>query len=150
MPDLSGYQPADPARYGKYYDYPATYGVHFLTPGGYRCRITYTAKANPPLKTASCWGALPGTSFDSVFVQAAITLDPARFADIDPDAMETYSHWDQPTRRLKVDPNSYRLLPPGNKLTYTDSGTCAVSATTTTCVIGKHGFVLDLAGSRTF
>ncbi|MCV7235240.1 hypothetical protein [Mycobacterium branderi] len=150
VPDLSGYHSVEPKDYTTYYNYPTTNGAQFLTPGGYRCRITYTGRANPPFKTAECWGALPATAFNLVVVATSMSANPAQFDNIDLAKMETYNGWEDPTKPLPISPDAYKPLPAGSKLTYPDSGTCAATATTTTCVLGDHGFVLDPSGSRTF
>jgi hypothetical protein len=151
VPDLSGYRAVDLHGYGSFYNYPTTGGTQFTTPGGYRCRITFTGKANG--RDAQCWGALPGTAFNVVGVRAWVDAGPGAFANVTPADMETYHSppsRDTPVETKTVDPRSYTPLPAGSKITYPDSGTCAVTATTTSCVLGQHGFVLDPAGSRTF
>lgn len=149
-PDLSGYTPANLKDYDTYYNYPTTNGIQFATPGGYRCLISYTGRANPPVKQAYCWGRLPGTSANFAGVRAAMNIDPAKFATVDLAAMETYRDWRHPADPQPISPNSYRQLPVGSKLTYPESGTCAVTDKMTACVLGEHGFVLDPQGSRTF
>ncbi|WP_293001307.1 hypothetical protein [Mycobacterium sp.] len=151
LPDLSGYTPVEPEDLGKYYNYPTTYGVNFGTPGGYRCRITYTWKANPNVKTASCWGDLPGTSYNAVGVTAGMETAPADFRNVDLAAMEQFHGPppDVPSIRT-VDPDSYKLLPAGSKLTFSGSATCAAADAMTVCVLGDHGFVLKPDGSRAF
>jgi hypothetical protein len=159
-PDLTGYQSVDVKAYDTYYEYPTTNGVQFIAPGGYKCRITYTGRANPPFRAAECWGALPGTSFNSVWVFADMKTDPARFDNGDLTKMETYHGWQDPTKSLTISPDAYKPLPSGSKLTYPvpagndspfdEGGTCAVTAVTTICVLGDHGFVLDPKGSRAF
>lgn len=149
-PDLTGYHQEDPKDFGGYYTYPTTNGLQFSTPGGYRCRITYTGRANPPYKGVGCWGALPGTSFNSVYVGLGIEARPADFANADLTKFEIYHDWQHPTEDVQVAPDSYRPLSAGSKVTYPGSGTCSATATTTTCVLGDHGFVLDPSGSRAF
>ena len=46
FPDLSHYVEADASAYNTYGNYPTTSGLQFSTPGGYRCRMTFTGKAN--------------------------------------------------------------------------------------------------------
>lgn len=149
IPDLSGYTAVDIHDYNTYYNYPTTNGAQFVTPGGYRCRITYTGRANPPMKQATCWGALPGTSSNAVSVFAAMQLDPATFSTVDLTDMEKYTDYKEPRDRT-VDPADYKLLPAGSKLTYPDTGTCAVTEVSTVCVVGDHGFELSAKGSRVF
>ncbi|WP_166906788.1 hypothetical protein [Mycobacterium sp. DL440] len=149
IPDLSGYTAVDIHDYNTYYNYPTTNGAQFVTPGGYRCRITYTGRANPPMKQATCWGQLPGTSSNLVNVFAAMSGDPARFSTGDLAAMEKYTDYKEPRDRT-VDPADYKLLPAGSKLVYPNTGTCAVTEASTVCVIGDHGFELSERGSRVF
>ncbi|TMS55864.1 hypothetical protein [Mycobacterium sp. DBP42] len=149
IPDLSGYTAVDVHDYNTYYNYPTTNGAQFVTPGGYRCRITYTGRANPPMKQAFCWGELPGTSSNSVNVFAAMDLDPATFSTVDLAAMEKYMDYKEPRDRT-VDPADYKLLSAGSKLDHPDTGTCAVTEVSTVCVIGDHGFELSAKGSRVF
>ncbi|MGV0781714.1 hypothetical protein [Mycolicibacterium sp. XJ775] len=149
IPDLGGYTAVDVHPYNTYYNYPTTNGAQFVTPGGYRCRITYTGRANPPMKQATCWGALPGTTSNFVSVFAAMQLDPAKFSTGDLANMEKYTDYKEPRDRT-VDPADYKLLPAGSKLVYPDTGTCAVTDVSTVCVIGDHGFELSKTGSRVF
>ncbi|OBB22526.1 hypothetical protein A5792_05540 [Mycolicibacterium peregrinum] len=149
IPDLGGYTAVDVHPYDTYYNYPTTNGAQFVTPGGYRCRITYTGRANPPMKQATCWGALPGTTSNFVSVFAAMQLDPAKFSTGDLANMEKYTDYKEPRERT-VDPADYKLLPAGSKLVYPDTGTCAVTDVSTVCVIGDHGFELSVKGSRVF
>lgn len=149
IPDLSGYAAVDVDAYNTYYNYPTTNGAQFVTPGGYRCRISYTGRANPPMKQASCWGELPGTSSNSVRVFAAMSVEPATFSTVDLAAMEKYMDYKDPRDRT-VDPADYKLLPAGSKLDYPNTGTCAVTEVSTVCVVGDHGFELSAKGSRVF
>ena len=149
VPDLSGYIDMDVHDYATYYNYPTTTGLQFVTPGGYRCRITYTGRANPPMEQAFCWGALPGTSSNVVSVFAAMSQEPAEFSTVDLAGMEKYTDYREPRDRT-VDPSDYKPLPPGTKLTYSDTGTCAVAKDSTVCVVGTHGFELSSKGSRVF
>jgi hypothetical protein len=150
LPDLSGFTPVDPDTYSTYYDYPTTGGAQFVTPGGYRCRITYTGRANPAFKAAMCWGSLPGTSFNYVGMSAALDSGPAQFSNGDSAGLEKYRKPPGDTAAVTVDPDSYKPLPVGSKLTYPGSATCAVANALTVCVLGEHGFVLDPNGSQTF
>jgi hypothetical protein len=151
-PDVSGYTAADVKDYATYYSYPATNGVQFVTPGGYRCRITYTWKANPNVKDAACWGSLAGTPFNFAGVRVYLTHDPAELANVDLSGMEQY--YPPPPAdssvALPISPDAYKPLPAGSKLSYPGSATCAVTETMTVCELGDHGFVLDPTGSRTF
>ncbi|MBP3084537.1 hypothetical protein [Mycolicibacterium fortuitum] len=149
IPDLSRYTAVDVHPYNTYYNYPTTNGAQFVTPGGYRCRITYTGRANPPMKQASCWGKLPGTSSNMVSVFAAMSLEPATFSTGDLTDMEKYTDYKEPRERT-VDPADYKLLPAGSKLDYPNTGTCAVTEVSTVCVLGDHGFELSAKGSRVF
>jgi hypothetical protein len=153
VPDLRGYRSVDVKDYDSYYTYPTTNGKQFATPAGFRCRITYTGRAN--VREATCWGRLPGTSFNSVAVQTGVKFDPAAFGNVDLTAMEIYQpppSFDQPKNPppQTISPDTYKLLPAGSMLTYPESATCAVTDVTTTCVLGAHGFVLDPNGSRAF
>ncbi|MEN4396249.1 MULTISPECIES: hypothetical protein [Mycolicibacterium] len=149
IPDLGGYTAVGVQDYSTYYNYPTTNGAQFVTPGGYRCRITYTGRANPPMKQASCWGELPGTSSNMVSVFAAMSVDPATFSTGDLADMEKYTDYKEPRDRT-VDPADYKLLPAGSRLDYPDTGTCAVTEVSTVCVVGDHGFELSQRGSRVF
>jgi hypothetical protein len=51
---------------------------------------------------------------------------------------------------VPITPDAYKLLPTGSKITFTNAGTCAVAASTTTCEVAGHGFVLDPQGNQTF
>jgi hypothetical protein len=152
LPDLSGYTPVEPGDYGNYYNYPATNGINFSTPAGYRCRITYTGKANPNVKDAECWGDLPGTTFNWVSVRLGMDADPAKLGNVDLARMEEY-HPPPPdvvSKVQTVDHDSYRPLPVGSKVTYPGSATCGVADAMTVCVLGEHGFVVKPDGSQTF
>ncbi|OMB81976.1 MULTISPECIES: hypothetical protein [Mycolicibacterium] len=149
VPDLGGYIAVRVQDYSTYYNYPTTNGAQFVTPGGYRCRITYTGRANPPMKQASCWGELPGTSSNMVSVFAAMSVEPATFSTGDLADMENYTDYKEPRDRT-VDPADYKLLPAGSRLDYPDTGTCAVTEVSTVCVVGDHGFELSQRGSRVF
>ena len=63
--------------------------------------------------------------------------------------IERYTDYREPRDRT-VDPADYQPLPPGAQLTYSGTGTCAVTAASTMCVVGKHGFELSSKGSRVF
>jgi hypothetical protein len=150
VPDLGSFAAAEINVFATYYNYPATDGVQFLTPGGYRCRITYTWKSNPPLKEADCWGSLPGTSFNFAGVREYLDGE-STLADVDLARMEEY-HPPPPhvTPPQTVNPDAYKPLPAGSKLTYPRSATCAVADAMTVCVLGDHGFVLKPEGSQAF
>jgi hypothetical protein len=152
LPDRSGYTSVDPNDYGKYYNYPTTYGTNFSTPAGYRCRITYTWKANPNVKAAACWGDLPGTTFNAVSVRLGMDADPAQFYNTDLAGMEEY-HPPPPdvvSKVQTVSPDSYQPLTVGSKVTFPGSATCAVADAMTVCVLDDHGFVLKPDGSQAF
>ncbi|WIM86601.1 hypothetical protein PT015_17120 [Candidatus Mycobacterium wuenschmannii] len=151
LPDLSGYTEANPDDFGNYYNYPATYGINFSVAAGYRCRITYTWKANPNVKDAWCWGDLPGTASNAVSVRLGMDSDPARFYNGDLAGIEEY-HPPPPNVNppQQVDPASYKLLPAGSKVAYSGSATCAAADAMTVCVLGEHGFVLKPDGSQAF
>jgi hypothetical protein len=146
IPDVSDYTPMNVNDYPGYYTYPGTGGVQFFTPAGYRCRLTYNLK--PRYATAQCWGSLPSTSFN--LVSANNPGVPAKFDHADLAAQEEYRKADGSPTPMPISPDAYKLLPAGSKITYPDSGTCAVTAVTTTCGVAGHGFVLDPQGNRTF
>jgi hypothetical protein len=150
LPDLSGYTTAEPDGYSTYYDYPTTGGAQFVTPGGYRCRITYTGRANPAFKAAICWGSLPGTPSNYVGVSAALDAGPAKFSNGDLAELEKYRKPPGDSAPVTVSPDAYKPLPVGSKLTYPGSATCAVADAMTVCVLGDHGFVLKADGSQAF
>ncbi|MEZ0362218.1 hypothetical protein ACAG26_00735 [Mycobacterium sp. pUA109] len=154
FPDLSGYTAVDASKYATYYNYPTSGGVQFVAPAGYRCRITYTLKANYGL--TQCWGALPATSANVVTVTRGPTaLTPGAFGTADLAEMDKYRTMG---KRDVVDatfgPEAYQPLPAGSKVSWDSSGTCGVDDTTTACVMGsapeRHGFVLSAQGSWTF
>lgn len=158
FPDLSGYTAADAQQYHNYGTYPTTAGVQFTTPDGYRCRISYTGKAN--VTRAVCWGSLPGTSDNAVNVTLGSSFGSAAFANVDPATMD--SHQDMRGGQLvdlTYSAADYKSLPAGSKVTSPDapdgvSATCGVNVGMTACVIetssDKHGFVLSSQGSWTF
>jgi hypothetical protein len=150
LPDLSGFTPVDPDSYSTYYDYPTTGGAQFVTPGGYRCRITYTGRANPAFKAAMCWGSLPGTPSNYVGMSAALDSGPAQFSNGDLAGLEKYRKPPGDSAPVTISPDAYKPLLVGSKLTYRDSATCAVADALTTCVLGEHGFVLKPDGSQAF
>jgi hypothetical protein len=150
LPDLSGYIPVDVNGYSTYYNYPTTGGAQFVTPGGYRCRITYTGRANPAFKAAMCWGSLPGTSFNYVGVSAAMDAGPAKFSKGDLAELEKYRQPPGDSAPVTISPDAYKPLPAGSKMTFPDSATCAVADAMTVCVLGDHGFVLKPDGSQAF
>jgi hypothetical protein len=147
FPDLSGYTEVNSNDYLTYSAYSTT-GAQFVTPGGYRCRMSYVSKAAASL--IQCWGALPGTSHNLVGVSyppaAAATL-----ADKDPSAMERYQWMDGPGNWHDgtVSPDAYKPVPPHSKVTYRDE-TCGVDESMTACEFRGHGFVLSPNGSWTF
>lgn len=59
FPDLNGYTDVDYKDYSTY-SLDSTSGVEFVSPGGYRCRLSCIGKAAASLM--QCWGSLPGTS----------------------------------------------------------------------------------------
>ena len=59
FPDLSGCTDVNYKLYLTYAAYSTT-GAQFVTPGGYRCRISYIFKASASLM--QCWGSLPDTA----------------------------------------------------------------------------------------
>ncbi len=150
LPDLSGYTTTEPDPYSTYYDYPTTGGAQFVTPGGYRCRITYTGRANPPYKAAMCWGSLPGTPFNYVVVSAALDPGPAQFSSGDLAELEKYRKPPGDSAPVTITPDAYKPFPVGSKVTYPGSATCAVADAMTVCVLGDHGFVLKPDGSQAF
>ncbi|MBS9533856.1 hypothetical protein KIH27_09695 [Mycobacterium sp. M1] len=153
FPDLSGFTVADVKDYSGYYIYPTTNGVQFTAPAGYRCRITYTGRANPPFRSAKCWGALPGTSSNVVGVSTGVVDDPpAAFGDVDPAVMDEYDTLTPDVRVIKKSfgPDDYKPLPPGSRLDYAKDEVCGVTEQMTACRVGDHGFVLDPQGSWTF
>lgn len=146
MPDLSGYTLVNVGDYPKFYTYPGTGGVQFVTPGGYRCRLTYNMKPN--VSMAECWGSLPATS--SNYISANNYQRPAKFDVVDLAKQEEYRKADGSPTPVPITPDAYKLLPAGSKITFTNAGTCAVAASTTTCEVAGHGFVLDPQGNQTF
>lgn len=162
FPDLSSYTTADPHAYATYYNYPTTGGLQFIGPGGYRCRMSFTGKAN--FMQVSCWGSLPGTSDNSVGVnQVSTRFDPAQFGNGDLAATEHYNQMGDngKVEERTVSPDAYKPLAAGSKLTQNSwstgpVATCGVDTTRTACVIDypskgeRHGFVLSPQGNLTF
>jgi hypothetical protein len=56
FPNLSGYTDVNYKHHVTYSAY-STLGVQFVTPGSYRCRLSYISKAATSLR--QCWGSLP-------------------------------------------------------------------------------------------
>ena len=153
FPDMSGFSEANFKDFQTYSAYSTT-GVQFVTPGGYRCRMTYTFKAS--VRRTECWGSLPGTSHNHVAV--VDSLSKAEFNDVDLAAMESYQYidgdgWHDGT----VSPDAYHSLPSHSKINRdeTPGQMCGVDGAMTACELltwdGKpHGFVLRPEGSWTF
>ena len=109
FPDLSGYTEVNAHDYTTYLAY-MTAGVQFVTPGGYRCRMSFTHKA--AYESMSCWGTLPGTSHNHVGLSRTVA-DPsgATFSDVDLASMEKYQSMDATgTHEETVSPDAYKLL----------------------------------------
>ena len=157
FPDLSGYTDVNYKDYLTYSAYSTT-GAQFVTPGGYRCRISYIFKASASL--IQCWGSLPGTSHNLVGLSdpGGPDKDGAQFADKDLASMEHYQWMDGPGQWHDgtVSPDAYKPLPPHSKVTY-NGATCGVDESMTACVLPAHapdqgqpqGFVLSPNGSWT-
>jgi hypothetical protein len=154
FPDLGGYTDVNSKDYLTYSAYSIT-GAQFVTPGGYRCRISYVYKASRSMM--ECWGSLPGTSHNYVGLNYP-GGDGAQFADKDLAAMEYFQWMDGPGNWHDgtVSPDAYKPVPPHSKLTY-QRETCGVDQSMTACVLpayppdqGQHGFVLSPGGSWTF
>lgn len=153
FPDMNRFTEVDPAPYNTYGTYPTTTGVQFTTPGGYRCRMTFTGKANA--WSADCWGALPGTTFNHVMVTTWYQSPPAEFSNVDLADMETYTEMGREhTEKKSIDPASYKPLPAGSKIVWEKALTCVVEQDVTACRLGNdadsHGFVLSPQGSEAF
>lgn len=157
FPDLSGYTDINENDYLTYSAY-STLGVQFVTPGGYRCRMSYISKA--ATSAIQCWGSLPGTSHNLVGVSyPSSTGDGAKFADKDPSSMEKFQWMDGPGNWHDgtVSPDAYKPSPAHSKVTY-ERETCGVDQSMTACVVAggqanqdqSHGFVLSPNGSWTF
>jgi hypothetical protein len=159
FPDLSGYTAVKAADYKTYSAY-MTVGLQFVTPGGYRCRMSFTQKANASIM--ACWGSLPGTPHNHAALTYLAGSDnsAATFDDVDLSKMESYQWMDGPGawHDGTVDPRDYTPLPPHSKVTFLDgpSQTCAVDDSITACELTdpdrrqQHGFVLASQGSWTF
>lgn len=82
FPDLGSYRAVNADDYTTYHSY-MTAGVQFATPGGYRCRMSFTHKQNGA--HMQCWGSLPGTSFNHVGLDylGGATTAGAAFSDVD-------------------------------------------------------------------
>jgi hypothetical protein len=154
FPDLSGYNDVNSQDYRTYSAY-STIGAQFVTPGGYRCRMSYVSKASRSVM--DCWGSLPGTSHNYVGLNYP-EQDGAQFADKDPSSMERFQWMDGPGNWHDgtVSPDAYKSLPPHSKVTY-ERETCGVDQSMTACVLpayppdqSQHGFVLSPNGSWTF
>ena len=147
FPDLSGYTEANSNDYLTYSAY-STQGVQFVTPGGYRCRLSHISKSAASI--IQCWGSLPGTSHNLVGVSYP-SGGGATFADKDMSAMERYQWMDGPGNWHDgtVSPDAYKPLPPHSKVTYSGA-TCGVDESMTACMLAGHGFVLSSNGSWTF
>ena len=159
FPDLSEYTPMSTDQYQTYSAY-MTRGLQFVTPDGYRCRMSFTHKQNGA--HMNCWGSLPGTPDNLVGLDYLGIPDApgATFSDTDLSAMERYEsmdgegNWHDGT----VNPADYKPLPAHSKLTYTDGPlqTCAVDELMTACLLTdqnsgrQHGFVLSPQDSWTF
>ena len=146
FPDLSGYPEVNSTDYLTYSAY-STSGVQFVTPGGYRCRLSYISKAAASL--IGCWGALPASSHN--LVEVSYPSGGAAFADKDLAAMEHYQWMDGPGNWHDgtVSPDAYKPFPPHSKVTYSGE-TCGLDESMTACVLAGHGFVLSPNGSWTF
>jgi hypothetical protein len=158
FPDLSGFVNANAPDYTTYSAY-MTAGVQFVTPAGYRCRMSYTTKA--ARSDMGCWGSLPGTSHNYVGLRylGGPNSPGAEFSDIDLTSMERYDWMDASgTHEGTISPDSYKALPAHAKVTYTQATpqTCGVDSSLTACVLTgdapgqRHGFVLSPQGSWTF
>jgi hypothetical protein len=156
FPDLSGYPTVDAHDYRTYFSY-STSGVQFVTPGGYRCRMSYVSKA--ARSSIACWGALPATTHNEVGVTYnGGVIAPGAFNDVNLANMESYQLLDSGGwHDGVVSPDAYKPLPAHSKVVFSEgsSETCAVDASMTACMIpgaapGElHGFVLSPDGSWT-
>ncbi|SPM36517.1 hypothetical protein MRAB57_4358 [Mycobacterium rhizamassiliense] len=154
FPSLSDYAAVDAAGYQTYSRY-MTSGLQFETPGGYRCRMSFTHKQNGA--HMECWGTLPGTANNHVglnYLSGANVVDVA-FSNIDLSKMEVVEPGPGVTGG-PINPRDYKPLPPRSKLVYDDGPlqTCGVDASMTACELvdgdRQHGFVLSPQGSWTF
>lgn len=151
FPDLGGYTAVN---YNDYLTYSAygTQGVQFVTPGGYRCRLSYIGRASTSM--IQCWGSLPGTSHNLVGVSYP-SGGEATFADKDLSTMERFQWMDGPGNWHDgtVSPDAYKPLPPHSNVSYSGA-TCGVDESMTACALTgrdqRHGFVLSPNGSWTF
>jgi hypothetical protein len=151
FPDLNG---CTDVNYNDYLIYSAysTFCVQFVTPGGYRCRLSYITKAAASLM--QCWGSLPGTSHNFVGLSypGGPDKDGAKFAEKDLSSMEQYRWMDGPGKWHDgtVSPDAYKPLPTHSKVTY-NGETCGVNESMPgSPPEQRHGFVLSPTGSWTF
>jgi hypothetical protein len=152
------------------FDTYRTYGAggwQFVTPDGVRCRLmTYSRWQGPP--SATCWGSLPGVvngtnyAYVQAFTEPTDPTPKSGLGTADLNDFETYRSVEHRSGSEvdRVDPASYPLLGPGQKLVVKAEGSVVscgvVDAPTVICRIDgtfspmRTGFVLSPRGSRSF
>jgi hypothetical protein len=157
FPDVQTYPEADWAPYMVSLDFLGySHGFQFTAPSGYRCRMTTVAKTYPAA-FATCWGGLPGTAQNAVYVsdaQAAhyVTRNLAEF-----DEYSVYSDAVEGSEvKKRFGPDDYKTLPAGSRLDRAGV-TCVVDVHMTACITDqgtrsgdRHGFVLAPDGNQLF
>lgn len=133
------------------------WGYQFTAPAGYRCRMYSVAKTYPD-KFGMCWGALPGTTDNTVYMS---DFHEPEFETGDLSEFDKYSQWSSSVvgGELKkvFGPSDYKPLPAGGRIDSSRSATCVVEAQMTACITGEnptngeqHGFVLSPEGNQLF
>lgn len=159
FPDVDSYTAVDVEPYWKgsldYLTY--SWGYQFTAPAGYRCRVYRVAKAYPD-KFGQCWGVLPGTTDNTLYVS---DFHEAHFETTDIGRFDEYSQWSDSVERHELKkvfgPSDYKPLPAGSRIDSSRSATCVVDAQMTACITGenptngeRHGFVLSPEGNQLF
>lgn len=129
--NFNDFHPVNTADFHTYEDYGWN-GVQFTTTSGVRCRIYDGPHSFQYAAGIDCWGALPGVAPNVNFAKVSMwpydkeSLTPytsgpvpentvfSLFNHADVGAEETYM--DGPTQRKTVEPSSYHLLAPGQKI----------------------------------
>jgi hypothetical protein len=186
--DFAGYSPVSPEGFHTFHNYGWS-GVQFRTGSGVRCRILWGAKSWQYTAGVDCWGELPGVAPGVNLAQ----IDPiAPFDKDNPDAGPSAGSTTNPpvdrrvyavlrhadlgpkeiyfdgSHHLPVDPSSYHLLSPGQKIVIPGARTAGQDFNNAVCAVGNgeliacevskieiddgkaHGFVLSPRGSRVY
>lgn len=154
--NFDDFQPVNTADYHTYEDYGWN-GVQFATTSGVRCRIYDGPHSFQYAAGIDCWGPLAGVAPSVNFAKVSMwpydrnSLTPytsgpvpdsrvfSLFNHADVRGEETYM--DGPTQRKTVEPSSYHLLAPGQKIVIPGGRPGGPAMNDAVCAVGADDLV---------